>query len=384
MRGAAHTEKYVKALPARDAFFVPEDGVYALSHSVGCLPRSSARALETAFLEPWRTRGGEAWPAWLDVIMAFRKALATLLGGSADDYCPQVNLSSALTKILPTLQAPGGRSVIVASEDCFPSLGFVLDRAGSSLAFERRLIPRDQDPTEIDSWGKALQPDVAAVLITHVHSNTGACVPVQQIVELCRQRGIVSIVDIAQSAGVVPVDVSQWNADFVIGSCVKWLCGGPGAGFLRANPRLLQSLEPPDVGWFSHANPFEFDVHSFTYAGDARRFWGGTPSVAPYALATESLRVIAEIGVDAIHRHNKVLARTVLESLPAKWRDCVNVDRIGGTLCIPAGDALVPITSELKRLRVYHDTRANTIRLSLHAYNTAEDARRIAMAWSQS
>ena len=60
-----------------------------------------------------------------------------------------------------------------------------------------------------------------------------------QLLPLLRERGALSIVDIAQSAGVIPIDLDAWAADFVIGSSVKWLCGGPGAGYLWANPDII-------------------------------------------------------------------------------------------------------------------------------------------------
>ena len=88
---------------ARSRFFVPEGGPYALSHSVGCLPRSAPVALDRACLEPWRREGGDAWNAWLAAIDAFRSALARLLGGQSGDYCPQLNLSSALSKLMPAI-----------------------------------------------------------------------------------------------------------------------------------------------------------------------------------------------------------------------------------------------------------------------------------------
>ncbi|MGQ0835584.1 MAG: aminotransferase class V-fold PLP-dependent enzyme [Gammaproteobacteria bacterium] len=172
--------------------------------------------------------------------------------------------------------------------------------------------------------------DVAAALVTHVHSNTGVRLPVREIAGLCRQRGIFCIVDVAQSAGVLEVSIPKTGADVVLGSCVKWLCGGPGAGFIWIDPRRLASLEPADVGWFSHANPFELDIHSFTYAPDARRFWGGTPSIAPFALAAESIALIAEIGAAQIQRHNRALARVFLDEIPPDLRRSIDLDAAGG------------------------------------------------------
>ncbi len=369
------------SLSCRERFHVPEGGPYALSHSVGCLPKSAYQALETGYLEPWRTSGGNAWPAWLDTIENFRLALARLVGGRAADYCPQSNLSSGLSKLLPALPQRTHRSVLLAHETAFPSLAYVLGRADRH-GYRCRVIPGNEDPTDPDVWKRALTGDVAAALVTHVHSTTGLRVPVREISTLCHERSISCILDVAQSAGVIPFYVPDTGADVVLGSCVKWLCGGAGAGYMWVRPELVSMLEPVDVGWFSHAHPFEFDIHEFEYAPDARRFWGGTPSVAPYALATEGLKLIAELGVDTIYAHNRALAQLFLERVPGRWRETINLDRIGGTLCIELGDAFDRVTNGLRQMRAYFDTRDRAVRISFHAYNERRDAEQLAEAFS--
>jgi kynureninase len=361
----------------RDEFHVPGPGPYVLTHSVGCLPKSSVDAVHASFLRPWQLSGADAWDPWLAAVMSFRERLANLLGGNAADYCPQSNLSSGLAKLLPALPKPDDRAVLLAAEDSFPSLAFVLQRA-SQTGFDLRLIARGHDPSNAATWAEALTDDVAAVLVTHAHSNTGVVTPVAKIAALCRQRGIRCIVDVAQSAGILPLCVPDCGADIVLGSCVKWLCGGPGAGFMWISPALVQQLAPADVGWFSHADPFEFDVHSFRFAADARRFWGGTPSIAPFAIAAQSMQVIADIGIAAIRAQNIELMNIFRDALPAAWRSGLDLDRIGGTICLNLGDALPGIMSVLRANAVRLDCRGPVLRLSFHVYNTPAEAAFIA------
>lgn len=365
----------------RDDFHVPGPGPYCLTHSVGCLPKLSVDAMHASYLEPWQRLGGDAWESWLAVIQAFKERLAALLGGDAQDYCPQSNLSSGLAKLLPALPRAAQRTVLLAAEDSFPSLAFVLERAGK-LGLNPRFIARRQDPGDAGVWKQALTADVAAVLVTHAHSNSGVVAPVANIAALCRERGIVCMVDVAQSAGILPISLAEWGADIVLGSCVKWLCGGPGAGFMWINPALVQQLEPPDVGWFSHADPFEFDVHSFRYAADARRFWGGTPSIAAFAVAAQSMQVLAGIGIAAMRAHNSELLRIFRGGLPAHWRGRIDLDRSGGTVCLPVGEALPTVMRALQDGGVRLDCRAPVLRLSFHIYNTAAEAAFIAQRLS--
>jgi selenocysteine lyase/cysteine desulfurase len=167
----------------------------------------------------------------------------------------------------------------------------------------------------------------------------------------------------------------------MLGSCVKWLCGGPGAGFLWLRAGLIPQLHPVDVGWFSHADPFEMDIHSFRYADDARRFWGGTPSVIPYALATAGLQLLDTLGIDAVLAHNRALIHAFLEAAPHRLRAAVKLEGRGGTLCIPVGDELAAVRRALEEAQVRFDCRGSVVRISFHVCNTMHDAQATGRAW---
>ncbi|MGN6209369.1 aminotransferase class V-fold PLP-dependent enzyme [Asticcacaulis sp.] len=341
----------------RDMFEKPPGGPYLLSHSAGLLPKAARGDFETHFFTPWTANPGESWPLWIDAIDNFRTALAGLLGGRMADYCPQPNVSAALFALLSGLSLEKGRDRIVMSVQAFPSLGFVAQQA-ERLGFRFEIL--EGDPADIATWEAAMAPDVAVIVAMHVHSNTSVVSPVAEIASLARARGIFSIVDVAQSAGILSIDAMAWQADALIGSCLKWLCGGPGAGFLWCP----HDLKPLNVGWFSHENPFEFNIRDFRYAPDARRFWGGTPSVAPYVLATTGIRTISDIGVETILRHNRALIAQI---------DPPDRSGKGGTLCYKPMDIEKTMTA-LTAAGCRFDRRGETLRLSFHIYNTEQDA----------
>jgi kynureninase len=364
--------------PYATGFEIPDGGPYLATHSVGCPTTAALDALQTTYLEPWKQQGDGAWQYWLRGIQGFRESLALLLGGDARDFCPQANLSAAMSALLGALPAPEpGRNIWLAAEDSFPSLGFVLQRA-ESLGYALRLIPRAQHPGQLHTWIGALTPDVCGVLATQVFSNTGVVAPVAQIARHCRSANLLCVVDAAQSVGILPLSVGELDADVVLGSCVKWLCGGPGAGFMWIRPSLAQHLQPRDIGWFSHAEPFEMDIHSFRFAEGAQRFWGGTPTVAPYVMAAASVRMLAGIGVDTINAHTRALQAAFHAALPEHWRSRISLQGIGGTLCIPCGQSLEEIRQGLHAQGARFDCRGDAVRLSFHLCNTAEQARAIA------
>ena len=340
-----------------DLFEKSPGGTYLLSHSAGLLPKAARAEFDAHFFTPWAEKPGESWPLWLDAIDNFRKALAGLLGGRMADYCPQSNVSAALFALLSGLTLEKGRDRIVMSAHAFPSLGFVAQQA-ERLGFRFEIL--EGDPADIATWDAAMTSDLAVFVAMHDHSNTSVVSPVAEIAALARARGIFSLIDVAQSAGILPIDVAAWQADALIGSCLKWLCGGSGAGFLWCP----HDLRPLNVGWFSHENPFEFDIRDFRYAPDARRFWGGTPSVAPYVLATTGIRTISEIGVEKILNHNRALiARIDPSERSAK----------GGTLCHKPLD-MEKTMAALTAAGCRYDRRVETLRLSFHIYNTEQDA----------
>jgi kynureninase len=358
------------------ALFVPSEGVYLLNHSVGRPPVNTRDAWVESFLEPWENAGEDVWPRWLETIENFRNSIADLLNGQAADFCPQVNLSSALTKVISSLKPAESRRTILYTEQDFPSIAFVLQQAVKQ-GYTLKAMPGHLDTLDPIIWSEQLSGDVGLVLVTHVHSNTGRQVPVADICAQAHEREIISVVDIAQSVGVVPIDLCAWNADFVIGSCVKWLCGGPGAGFLWVAPHRLPECEPEDVGWFSHEDPFEFDMHNFRYATDALRFWGGTPSVTPFATAANSIRLIEHIGVETVRAHNLGLTQQIIEAVDAgSVITPSKPEQRGGTVVLKYPDRRQEaVCSRLRQAHIAFDVRPIGIRMSPHIYNDADEIR---------
>ncbi|WP_417348673.1 aminotransferase class V-fold PLP-dependent enzyme [Ferrimonas sp.] len=355
----------------------PVEGIYLQSHSVGRPWLGAQQAVADRFFQPWSEQG-EPWGQWLEGIGRFQTGLAKLIGGKPEQFCPQVNLSSALTKLLGAIEPDPKRAVLLMCEEDFPSMVFVAQQA-QAWGWQLRLIPKGSDVTELPMWQSQLtREDVGLVFVTQVQSNTGQQAPVESICSFARDRGIRSVVDIAQSMGILPMQIESWQADAVIGSCVKWLGGGPGAGFIWLCPEFIPQLAPKDVGWFSHANPFEFDPHHFEYHDEAARFWGGTPSVMPYLLAAYALEQAAEVGIERIRAHNLALVDMLVVSCPQWIRSPTEVHRRGGTVIIDPGARLADVEERLVKLKVHYDRRELGLRLSPHLCNTPEQLQQVA------
>ena len=343
-----------------------------MSHSVGAKPKSYEDLFAAGYGDPWRANGAGVWEDWFQTLSNFRAQLAAMIGADPDDICPQSNVSSGLSKILYALPERKGRKKIVLSEDDFPTIGFVLAQA-ERLGYELEFLRGGERLADLETWKSVLTDDVHLVLATHVYSNSSVRTPCREIAQLARDAGIYSVLDVAQSVGAVPINLNEWQPDFAIGTSLKYLCGGPGAAFLWARRDTAEKAAPCDVGWFSHARPFEMDIKNFEYADGADRFTGGTPSIAPFAGAIAGLEILNEVGAEKIFAHNQSLLNQLKDGLPkASLRSTGDRSACGSGVLINVED-YETTAKALAEANTAHDTRLGAVRLSVHIYNSQAD-----------
>jgi selenocysteine lyase/cysteine desulfurase len=353
--------------------FLLADSNYLLNHSVGRPLKTIEKAFKDNFLSPWQNSGKEPWANWLEVINNFQLALSSLFNAPAVEFCPQVNLSSSLTKIVMSL-APLNKDgvVILMSEIDFPSMGFALQKALPKNA-EIRFINKSLDITDANVWQQHLTHDIDLVFVSNAYSNTGQLAPVREVTSLAKEQGIISVLDIAQSAGVIPLDLQDVRPNFMIGSSVKWLCGGPGAAYLWVNSDIIEQCQPKDVGWFSHENPFEFDIHHFKYNQSAMKFWGGTPSITPFALASHSIRYFATLGASYVRTHNQEMIDLIVAEFEGQTVSPLNKETRSGTVILDFKDKHTTIMNALSHANISVDARHLGMRVSTHIYSDSDD-----------
>ncbi len=355
----------------RDQFHMPRRH-YFLSHSVGAQPKSWDAAINAGFADPWRKDGFEVWTPWFETIERFKAGIAGLVGAQANDICPQPNVSAGISRILFSLPERAGRTKIVLTEDDFPTVGFALAQ-GRRMGYELVFLPGGERLADPDAWAPAFEDDVQLVVATQVFSNTSVLAPCAEICRRAREHGVFSLLDVAQAAGAVPVKLNEWGADFAVGTSLKYLCGGAGAAWLWANADAAARAEPRDVGWFSHANPFEFDIHHFEYAEGAARFAGGTASVAPLAGACAGHEILSARGVDNIYAYNQALLDRLFAGLPTEVFLSTTRSGARGSAALIAVRDYDAAARDLAEAGIAHDTRKGAVRISMHLYNDAAD-----------
>ena len=364
--------KNIKKTNFKDDFILTNSN-YLLNHSVGRPLTTSENDFAERFYEPWKKSNDEPWEKWLETINDFTLSLAKIFNAKKSEFCPQVNLSSGLSKILMSLkQVQKKKSVVLVSEIDFPGMGFALKKSLPEDC-EIRFIPANEDITNSSIWDAYMTEDIDLVFVSHAYSNTGQLSPISDVISMARSRDIISILDIAQSAGIVPIDLTALKPDFMLGSSVKWLCGGPGAAYLWVNTERLSSCEPKDVGWFSHENPFEFDIHNFRYHDSALKFWGGTPVVAPFVIATNSINYFTKIGIKNIRKHNQALIAKTANEIDLEFVSPRDEAIRGGTMILDFGSNQQKVLNHLQDNNIGVDLRSHGIRISPHIYNDEQD-----------
>jgi kynureninase len=360
-------------LARRPEFPILQSSTYLVSHSLGAMPQGAASELEE-FTRQWATRGVRAWAeGWWAMPVTVGDQVGRIIGAPAGSVVMHQNVSICQSLLLSCFDLSGPRNKIVYEDLNFPSVMYVYE-AHRRLGARIVTVPSaDGITVPLDRYLEAIDEKTLLVPLSHVIFRSGFVQDVAAIVRRAHEVGAYVVADLYQSAGTVPIDVTAWDVDFATGGSVKWLCGGPGAGYLYVAPRLQRSLQPRVTGWMAHEHPFAFAPGGVEYAGDITRFLHGTPAVPALFAARAGYGVVEELGVAAIRRKSVRQIQLLLDRARERGlrpRTPDDPDRRGGMaiLDVPDGEA---VTRELIRREIVVDHRpAAGIRYSPHFYTT--------------
>jgi kynureninase len=354
----------------RERFPILAETTYLINHSLGAMPAAAEeRVLEYAHV--WKTRGIRAWgEGWWGMALTVGDQIGRLIGAPAGTVSMHQNVTIAEAVVLSCFRFDRPRRRIVYEEGNFPSVRY-LYQAHAERGADIVVAADDEGVVE------AIDDRTLLVPVTHVLYKTGEIQDVAAIVERAHDRGALVVLDAYQSVGTVPLDVTALGVDFAVGGSVKWLCGGPGAGWLYVRPDLASVLEPGLTGWQAHARPFDFEPEQ-DYAEGAARFLTGTPNVPALYAATAGYDVIEEVGVDRI-RERSVEQTTLLIELLEEAGFPVGSPgdpaRRGGTVVVRAPEA-ERVDEELAARGILCDHRPDVgLRLGPHFFNTDDELR---------
>jgi len=357
----------------RSEFPILEKTVYLISHSLGAMPKRTYNKLHE-YADIWATRGVRAWAeGWWDMPVSIGNEIARIIGADPGSVVMHQNVSICQSLILSCVEPTAQRNKIVYSELNFPSVMYVYEAHARDGRLQIETVKSDDGITvPLERMLAAIDETTLLVPFSHVLFKSAFLQDAKAIIDRAHEVGAMVVLDTYQSAGTVPFNVKNLNVDFATGGSVKWLCGGPGAGYLYVRPDLQAKLEPKTTGWMAHEAPFAFDPE-LRYAPNITRFLHGSPAIPALYAAASGYEIINSIGVEKI-REKSVRQTTYLINLAEEAGFLVTSPkesaRRGGTITV-AHEKAAAIARELIRREFIIDFRPGAgVRISPHFYTT--------------
>jgi kynureninase len=353
----------------RDRFPILAETTYLINHSLGAMPAATAGRL-AEYAEVWATRGIRAWgEGWWTMPLEVGDQIGRIVGAPPGTTVMHQNVAVAEAVVLSCFRpVDPARNRIVYEAENFPSVRYLYQAQP-----ELEVVVCESAEAVVE----AIDERTLLVPISHVLFKSAEIQDVAPIVARAHEAGARVVLDCYQSAGIVSFSVTELDVDFAVGGSVKWLCGGPGNGWLYVRPDLIEELEPTFTGWQAHASPFAFEPE-LRYAAGIARFLTGTPNVPALYAATSGYDFVEEVGVDAIRasstRQTELLI-ALADEAGFEVRSPRDPALRGGTVTVSVPD-FEAVHAELGARGVICDFRPGAgIRLGPHYYNEDEELR---------
>lgn len=364
----------------RKEFPILEHTTYLINHSLGAMPRRAAETLQQ-FADTWATRGIRAWEeGWWEMPITVGNLIGSIIGAGAGEVAMHQNVSICQGLVASCFDWGGRRNKLVTEGLNFPSNDYVyygLERQGARIC---RVASRDGMTLPLELLLDAIDEQTQLVSVSHVAFRSSFVHDIAAITRRAHEVGALIIADLYQSAGILPVDVRALGLDFATGGSVKWLCGGPGAGYLYVRADLRNQLQPAATGWMAHRHPFEFEPGPIDFADDMFRFLNGSPNIPGLYSARSGYEIINRIGVEAIRAKSLRQTQRLIELAEEAGfavRSCRDADSRGGVVVVDVPNGK-QVTAELTRREVLVDYRSGAgIRIAPHFYTREDELDRV-------
>jgi kynureninase len=360
----------------RDRFAGLDVNTWLVSHSMGAPPLAARDALAD-YHAAWADGGPEgAWPVWLERMRTIGDGIGAIIGAAPGTVSLAPNVSLLQSALASSLDLRGARNEIVYEALQFPSVAYVWtawEREGAKTV----RVPTDDGRTiPTERICEAITSRTAVVVLSHAYYQSAVLIDLPPIIARAREAGALVVLDAYQTTGIVPYDVQALDLDVVVGGSHKWLCGGPGCGWIYVRPSLTERFAPLTTGWFAHRNPFAFEAPPMAYASDQLRWASGTPTIPGYVVAEAGHALIREAGVPAIRAHNaRLTMRLTAAALEHGWSVSTPLDpeHRTGWVGLDIDDA-ARVQQALHAQRIFVDYRPGCgLRVSAHLYTTEDE-----------
>lgn len=303
----------------RARFHLPAGVIYLDGNSLGPLPRAAAARVAACVTDEWGEMLIRGWngAGWMDQPTRLGDRIGRLIGAEPGSVVLGDTLSIKVYQALASaLEMTPQRRVILSDTGNFPSDLYMAEGLCRTLGPEFRLVT--VAPEEVAG---AITEEVAVLMLTEVDYRTGRKHDMAALTALAREKGVITVWDLAHSAGALPVDLAGCGADFAVGCTYKYLNSGPGGpAFIYVAPRHQDAARPALSGWLGHAAPFAFDLHYRPGAG-IERMRVGTPPILQLAALEASLDIWDGVDMADLRARSVALCEAFIAGVEAACPD---------------------------------------------------------------
>ena len=301
-----------------------------------------------------------------------RRMFAELMGCDGDEVAI-INSTSEGSAISIDVIPPRPGANVVFDDFSYPSSVFPWHLPPHQEVTRRFVHARD-GVMHLEDFEAAVDGDTLAVCISHVTPMEGFRQDVAALAEIAHAKGALLIVDGAQSAGAMDIDLHRTGIDFFATTAMKWLLGAAGVAFLYVARRHHDRLPTRAA----YASAHDFDIHNFRLREDARRFELGMLNLMGLAFTKPGLQILLETDMRMVEAHNLELSGRCIAGMKERGMDVTTSDDPRHRMGVVA--AICDDAPELWRFlhergvdTYYH---GNLFRVDPHVFNNAEDVDR--------
>lgn len=302
----------------RRQFHLPEGLIYLDGNSLGPLPKGAMAAAQRVLEAEWGEQLIRAWngAGWFTQPGRVGDRIARLIGAAPGTVVAGDTLSLRVYQALAAALAMNpGRKVVLSDTGNFPTDLYMAEGLLKTLG--GGLVLKTVAPQDVEHH---IDADVAVLMLTEVDYRNGRKHDMATLTALAHARGVLTIWDLAHSAGAFPVALSDADADFAVGCTYKYLNGGPGSpAFMYVAPRHLEAASPALSGWMGHRQPFAFDL-DYTPAAGIERMRVGTPPVIALAVLEAALDVWDGVDLRDVQRRSAQLSEAFIAGVERHCR----------------------------------------------------------------
>lgn len=265
-------------------FDLPEGMVYLDGNSLGPLPSAAPAAMEKVMRDEWGKMLITGWnnAGWMALSTDLGDRVGRLIGAEPGHVILGDTLSVKVYQALASaVELNRDRRVILSDNGNFPSDLYMAEGLIKSLdkGHELRVV----NPEDVAA---NITDEVAVLMITEVDYRSGRLHDMKALTQKAHDHGVITVWDLAHTAGATDVKLAECGADFAIGCTYKYLNGGPGApAFIYVSPKHIDTARPAMSGWLGHDAPFAFELNYRPHTGIERMRVGTPPVLAMSALS---------------------------------------------------------------------------------------------------